>query len=123
MSNQQKQAQSVDQPNISEIARFFDEMSVERNQKIQSNPIINYEQQVRSRTVLDMLSPRQGEKILDIGCGNARDLAIIATTGAQVVGVDIAEGMVSAARQELEKLGGRLPNMRRLPPRMQLTEL
>lgn len=105
MSYPQKEVQSVDQPKISEIARFFDEMSVERNQKIQSNPIINYEQQVRSRTVLNMLSPSQGEKILDIGCGNARDLAIIATTGAQVVGVDIAEGMVSAARQELVKLG------------------
>jgi len=105
MGHQQKEIQSVVQPKISEIARFFDEMSVDRNRKIQSNPIINYEQQVLSRTVLVMLSPSQGEKILDIGCGNARDLAIIAATGAQVVGVDIAEGMVSAARQELIKLG------------------
>lgn len=97
-----KHASSTEQ---SDIAHFFDKMSVGRNEKIQSNPIVDYEQTVRSRTVLDLLSANRGEKILDIGCGNARDILHILKKGAQVVGVDISEGMVFEAQQELAKQG------------------
>ena len=89
----------------SDIAEFFDEMSQERNKKIQANPIVEYEQNVRTATVLDFLSPGQGEKILDIGCGNARDISYMVEQGAQVIGVDISEGMVAEAKMDLEKHG------------------
>ena len=91
--------------NYSKIIEFFDEMSQGRNHEIQSNPIVEYEQRVRANTVLDLLSPKQGEKILDLGCGNARDIAYIAEQGSQVVGIDISEGMIAEARFDLEKLG------------------
>jgi len=92
-------------PEKSDIAEFFDEMSQGRNEKIQANPIVEFEQHVRSRTVLELLSPGRGEKILDIGCGNARDISYIVEQGAQVIGIDISEGMVTEAKMDLEKLG------------------
>jgi len=93
------------QKETAEITQFFNEMSDGRNYKIQSNPIVNYEQSVRSKTVLKLLSAGEGERILDIGCGNARDIAMILESGARIVGIDISEGMVSEARLDLEELG------------------
>ena len=52
-----------------------------------------------------MLSPKHGESILDIGCGNARDIAAIRDTGAEVIEVDSSPGMVNAARQKLRSIG------------------
>jgi ubiquinone biosynthesis O-methyltransferase len=89
----------------SNIIEFFDVMSQGRNDKIQSNPIVEYEQRIRANTVLDLLSPKQGEKILDLGCGNARDIAYIAEQGSEVIGIDISEGMIAEASSDLEKLG------------------
>lgn len=91
--------------NRSDIASFFDEMSVGRNEKIRANPIVDYEQHVRSVTVLKLLDAHPGELILDIGCGNARDILQILSTGAKVVGVDISEGMVSSAKNALAACG------------------
>ena len=45
-----------------------------------------------------MLSPRPGESILDIGCGDGALTERIAALGAHVVGLDSAPGVVSAAR-------------------------
>lgn len=87
--------------NSSDIASFFDEMSEGRNEKIEANPIVAYEQHVRSATVLKLLDAHPGELILDIGCGNARDILQILSSGAKVVGVDISEGMVSSAKNAL----------------------
>ena len=91
----------------SEIARFFDAMSGTRNAAILSNPIIDYEQQVRARTVLAGLRPRAGETILDIGCGNARDILPMLRDGAVIVGVDLSEGMIRQARADLAAAGYR----------------
>lgn len=91
--------------NRSDIASFFDEMSVGRNEKIKANPIVDYEQHVRSVIVLKLLDARPGEIILDIGCGNARDILQILSSGAKVVGIDISEGMVSAAKKDLAACG------------------
>ena len=88
-----------------DIREFFDDMSADRNETIRGNPVISYEQRIRSRTVLDLLSPKHGESILDIGCGNARDIVAIRDTGAEVIGVDSSPGMVNAARQELRSIG------------------
>ncbi|MBL1140649.1 MAG: class I SAM-dependent methyltransferase [Proteobacteria bacterium] len=89
----------------SEISEFFDEMSHGRNEKINANPIVDYEQNVRSEIVLNYLSPKSGDKILDIGCGNARDIAYILEQGAEIIGIDISEGMILEAKKDLEKLG------------------
>jgi ubiquinone biosynthesis O-methyltransferase len=89
----------------SDISKFFDEMSQGRNEKIQANPVVEYEQHVRAVTVLKFLSAERGEKILDVGCGNARDIVYLVEQGAEVTGIDISEGMVAEAKAELEKLG------------------
>jgi SAM-dependent methyltransferase len=48
--------------------------------------------------VLALLSPRAGERILDLGCGDGVLTAQIAARGAEVVGVDSSEPLVLAAR-------------------------
>lgn len=48
--------------------------------------------------LLDMLAPRSGERILDLGCGDGALTQRIAARGADVVGVDSAPDMVAAAK-------------------------
>jgi trans-aconitate 2-methyltransferase len=48
--------------------------------------------------VLDLLAPRGGERILDIGCGTAHLTNQIAERGAQVVGIDKSTAMIERAR-------------------------
>jgi trans-aconitate methyltransferase len=50
--------------------------------------------------LLDLLAPRTGERILDLGCGTGRHAAEIAARGARVVGMDLDEGMLDKARAD-----------------------
>jgi trans-aconitate methyltransferase len=50
--------------------------------------------------VLDLLNPRPGERILDLGCGDGVLTKKIAETGAEVLGVDSSTDMVDAARSK-----------------------
>jgi SAM-dependent methyltransferase len=47
------------------------------------------------------------ESVLDLGCGTARHLELLAEAGHEVVGVDQAEGMVARARERLAPFGSR----------------
>jgi SAM-dependent methyltransferase len=49
--------------------------------------------------LIDVLAPREGERILDIGCGTGQLTAEIASRGAQVVGLDSSTNMLGQARQ------------------------
>lgn len=88
-----------------EIREFFDDMSFGRNEAIDSNPVIRYEQELRAQTVLSLLSINPGEHVLDIGCANARDISELVKSGAQVTGVDISESMIDAAKKQLSQIG------------------
>ncbi|WP_424362783.1 class I SAM-dependent methyltransferase [Methylocystis parvus] len=48
--------------------------------------------------LLDLLAPVEGERILDLGCGDGALTLQIAQSGASVVGVDASPQMVQAAR-------------------------
>jgi SAM-dependent methyltransferase len=47
---------------------------------------------------LDLLDPKPGERILDVGCGEGALTAKIAARGATVLGIDNSPDMVAAAR-------------------------
>ena len=48
--------------------------------------------------VMDLLAPKPGEFILDLGCGDGRLTERIAATGARVIGADAAPDLLAAAR-------------------------
>ncbi len=47
--------------------------------------------------LIDLLDPRPGERILDLGCGDGALTAELVARGAEVVGVDASPAMVAAA--------------------------
>jgi ubiquinone biosynthesis O-methyltransferase len=86
-----------------EIKKFFNQMATNRNLKLAENLVVEYEQIVRSQMVVSMLDPKPGEVILDIGCGNARDIIPLSKEGCNCVGIDLSDGMIEEARKELSK--------------------
>jgi trans-aconitate 2-methyltransferase len=49
--------------------------------------------------LVELLAPRAGERVLDLGAGTGQLSASIAATGAEVVGVDHSDEMVAEARK------------------------
>ncbi|MBD1929769.1 methyltransferase domain-containing protein [Trichocoleus sp. FACHB-90] len=54
--------------------------------------------------VVEMLSPKHGESILDLGCGTGHLSEKITTFGAKVVGIDSAATMIEQARKNYPAL-------------------
>lgn len=54
--------------------------------------------------VVDLLDPKPGEKILDLGCGTGQLTQKIAERGAEVVGFDSSPEMIGQARQNFPKI-------------------
>jgi trans-aconitate 2-methyltransferase len=50
-------------------------------------------------SLIDLLSPRAGERVLDLGCGTGHLTARIAEAGADVVGIDSSAEMIEEARR------------------------
>jgi len=49
--------------------------------------------------VVELLSPRAGERVLDLGCGTGHLTNLIASTGAEAVGIDNSSDMIEQARE------------------------
>jgi SAM-dependent methyltransferase len=69
-----------------------------------------YEEEVYP-LLLDLVAPKPGEVVLDIGCGDGRVMAKLAETGAQVVGCDFNRLLLRSARSVGPVVGARLPRL------------
>jgi len=58
---------------------------------------------MRQKAVMELLNPSEKELILDVGCGNARDIGLFSMIGAISVGIDISKGMIKEAREKIGK--------------------
>jgi trans-aconitate methyltransferase len=67
------------------------------------------------RDLVQLLAPRPGERILDVGCGTAQLTKEIAETGADVVGIDASPKMIAAARKNSPQLRFELCDAAGLP--------
>ena len=56
-------------------------------------------------SVADALAPRSGERALDLGCGTGRVAELMAPSGATVVGIDLAPGLIETARERAAERG------------------
>jgi trans-aconitate methyltransferase len=56
------------------------------------------------KSLVEMLDPKQGEKILDLGCGTGDLTNEIAKLGAKVVGMDVSPDMIEKARKKYPHL-------------------
>ena len=55
-------------------------------------------------SLLELLSPLPGERILDLGCGTGQLTEKIAIAGAEVIGIDSAPAMIEKAQQNYPQL-------------------
>ncbi|MEA2385208.1 MAG: hypothetical protein QOH72_5179 [Solirubrobacteraceae bacterium] len=65
--------------------------------------------------VLDAAGVRSGARVLDVGCGHGDLCAAAAARGADAVGVDLADGMLAAAREAHPALEFRRADAEDLP--------
>ena len=69
----------------------------------------------RGRGVVELLAPKPGERILDMGCGTGHLTAQIAESGAEVVGIDSSEDMVRVASENYPHIRFKVADARSLP--------
>ena len=69
----------------------------------------------KAKGLVELLAPKAGERILDLGCGTGVLTAEIAGRGADIVGIDRSEEMISQARKKFPTLRFELLDARKLP--------
>lgn len=58
----------------------------------------------KAKGLVDLLTPKAGERVLDLGCGTGVLTAEIAGRGAKIVGVDLSEEMIAQAKKKFPDL-------------------
>ena len=67
------------------------------------------------RELLNLLEPKTGERILDVGCGTGQLAAEMARSGAETVGIDSSPAMVAQARGNFPELRFEVADVTALP--------
>lgn len=83
------------------IRVYFDAAAAGRDALILCDPVLAYEQRCRAAALLSLLEPRPGQHILDVGCGNGRDLLPLLEAGCICTAIDCSPQMVAEARKRL----------------------
>ncbi len=58
----------------------------------------------KAKGLVELLAPKQGERVLDLGCGTGALTAEIAASGAEVFGIDRSADMIAEARKKFPAL-------------------
>jgi ubiquinone/menaquinone biosynthesis C-methylase UbiE len=82
--------------------RLFDEWPEKYDQWF-TTPIGRLIKEYESEVILELLSPRNEERILDVGCGTGIFTLDILALGTHVVGLDISPSMLRRARQKAKE--------------------
>lgn len=64
--------------------------------------------------ILELLAPKEGEQILDLGCGTGHLTEKIAQQGAKVIGIDFSENMIEEAQRLYSHLDFQVQNAEHL---------
>src|SRR5205807_8916159 len=67
--------------------------------------------------LVELLAPKAGERVLDLGCGTGALTAEIAARGVEVLGVDRSEEMIAQARKKFPELRFEVMDARELRSR------
>ena len=76
-----------------EIARTYDNWL--------QTPIGSYMDGREKSLILDLIAPRGGERLLDVGCGTGDHLLLFRRKGCDVTGIDPSPFMLDVAKQKL----------------------
>jgi trans-aconitate methyltransferase len=68
----------------------------------------------KAKGVVELLAPKPGERILDLGCGTGHLTAEIAAAGTDTIGIDRSPEMISQARQQFPNLKFEVADARHL---------
>ena len=89
---------SIDINKDKKIVQFFDELAVDRDEKILADSIVDYEQRLRQYFITNLLDLDQDDTLVDAGCGDCRDaIYFVQGTGRfpkRYIAVDLSKGML-----------------------------
>jgi len=80
-----------------EIARSYDEWLM--------SPFGKYIDLREKRLIADLVLPRPGERLLDVGCGTGNHLLFFHEKGCHVTGIDSSEAMLKRAKDKMQGKG------------------
>ena len=72
----------------------------------------------KAKGLVELLAPKAGERILDLGCGTGALTAEIAARGAEVLGLDRSEEMIGQARKKFPALRFEVMDARELQSKL-----
>lgn len=83
------------------MSLVFDEKTASRYNRWYMSPEGRYVEQRENGLILDLLRPRKGQRLLDVGCGTGNHLLLFRKMGLDVTGIEPSVPMLTIARKIL----------------------